>query len=60
MADSNDEEPPYVGGSQPVKHKQDPMPSQGRSGGQMVVLAIAVIAVIAGLAWVVVPMPGAR
>ena len=60
MVDRNDEEPPYVGGSQPVKHKQDPMPSEARSGGQIVVIAIAVIAVIAGLAWVVVPILGGR
>lgn len=60
MGDSNDEDPPFVGGSQPVKHKQDPMPSEGPSGAQILVIAIAVLAVIAGFAWIVVPMLGSR
>ncbi|CAN5826182.1 hypothetical protein BH23GEM5_BH23GEM5_09420 [soil metagenome] len=60
MADRNEEEPPFVGGSQPIEHKPDPMPSQARGGAQFLIIALGVLAVIAGLAWVVVPMLGAR
>jgi hypothetical protein len=60
MVERDDEEPPFVGGSQPVEHKPDPIPSEGRSGAQTLVIAVAVLAVIAGLAWIVVPMLGAR
>lgn len=60
MAATNNEEPPFVGGSQPVEHKPDPMPQAGRSGAQVVVIAIAVIAIVAGIAWVVVPILGGR
>ena len=52
----DDDEPPFVGGSQPVHHKDDPMPHAGRSAMQTVVIVIAVLAVLLAIAWIAVPM----
>ena len=45
------EEPPYEGGSQPVRESPPEVPHGGRTVGQVVVLVIAALVVIAGLVW---------
>ena len=48
---TSDREPPFEGGSQPVPQKKEEMPSGGRSVGQVIVLVIAVLAVLAAVVW---------
>ncbi len=55
-----EDEPPFEGGAQPVKEEPPEMPTGGRSALQMVVIAIGVLALLAGLAWFLVPLMGTR
>lgn len=48
-------EPPFEGGSQPVPHTPPEVP-KGRGGMQVVVIAIAALALVGMLAWLVVPL----
>jgi hypothetical protein len=54
MADPKDD-PPYEGGAQPVPEHPPEMPTGGRTVGQVIVLVIAALVVLAGLAWILVP-----
>jgi hypothetical protein len=38
-------EPPFEGGAQPVVHQKDPLPSPGRSAGQVVTLVVCAVIV---------------
>jgi hypothetical protein len=49
-------EPPFEGGSQPVPEGPPEMPGGGRSVAQTIVIIIAVLAVLAGLAWFLIPL----
>ncbi len=57
MAERKDD-PPFEGGSQPVKERPPEPASAGRSVMQTVVVVIAVLVVIAALLWIVVPFGG--
>ncbi|HET6229232.1 MAG TPA: hypothetical protein VFE05_04075 [Longimicrobiaceae bacterium] len=48
-----DREPPFQGGSQPVKQHPTPPPSPGRSAMQMVVIGIAVLVALGALAFLI-------
>lgn len=52
----NHEDPPFEEGSQPVPHHAPEMPTGGRSVMQTVVIALAVLAVLGALLWLVVPL----
>lgn len=51
-----DREPPFEGGSQPVKEAPPEMPGGGRTAAQTVVIVLAVLVVLAGLAWFLIPV----
>ncbi|MBA4157209.1 MAG: hypothetical protein H0X65_07015 [Gemmatimonadetes bacterium] len=53
-------EPPFQGGAQPVPEHPPEMPKAGRSVMQVIVIAIGVLTVLAGLLWILVPALGAR
>lgn len=58
MADLRDrEEPPFEGGSQPVKERPPEKPT-GRGAAQTVVVVIGVLVVLAALLWLLVPFGG--
>jgi hypothetical protein len=57
MADPKDD-PPYEGGAQPVPERPPEVPTGGRTVGQVIVLVIAALVVLAGLAWILVPFGG--
>jgi hypothetical protein len=57
MADPKDD-PPYEGGAQPVPERPAEVPTGGRTVGQVIVIAIAVLVVLAALAWILVPFGG--
>ncbi|HEX2094977.1 MAG TPA: hypothetical protein VHG28_21430 [Longimicrobiaceae bacterium] len=46
-----DRDPPFEEGSQPVSQAPDPVPGPGRSVGQIIVIAISVLAVLAAIVW---------
>lgn len=48
---TSDREPPFEGGSQPVHHVKDEVPKAGRSVGQVLVVALAVLALLAAVVW---------
>jgi hypothetical protein len=50
MADS-DNEPPFQGGSQPVKEHPPEVPGPGRTIGQTLVVVLSVLVLLSGLAW---------
>lgn len=52
------EDPPFEGGAQPVKERAPEVPGGGRSVLQMVVIVIGVLALLAALVWIVVPLAG--
>lgn len=54
--DINDREPPFEGGSQPVGEHRAEVPGAGRSVMQTVVIVIALLAAVAGLLWLLVPL----
>lgn len=54
------EDPPFEGGSQPVKENPPEVPGGGRSVMQTVVIVIGVLALLAALIWIVVPLAGGR
>lgn len=51
-------EPPFEGGSQPVKEEPAEMPGGGRSAMQIVVIVIGVLVLLAALLWIVIPLSG--
>ncbi|HEV2148254.1 MAG TPA: hypothetical protein VGR37_12690 [Longimicrobiaceae bacterium] len=51
-----DHEPPFEGGSQPVPHVKDEVPTGGRSVGQTVAVVLGVLAVLAALVWFLSPV----
>jgi hypothetical protein len=51
-------EPPFEGGSQPVSERPSTVPKAGRTVGQTIVIAIAVLVVLAALLWILVPFGG--
>lgn len=53
MADVRNDEPPFEGGSQPVKQVPPEVPGPGRSTLQYVVIALGVLTLLAGLAYFV-------
>ncbi len=57
MATPN-EDPPFEGGAQPVKERPPEVPGGGRSVMQTVVIVIGVLALLAALIWIVVPLAG--
>jgi hypothetical protein len=56
MAEGQRREPPYEGGAQPVQENPQDVPTGGRTAMQTVVIAIAVLVVLAGLAWFLIPL----
>jgi hypothetical protein len=51
-----DRDPPFEGGSQPVPHVKDEVPTKGRSVGQGVAVVLGVIAVLAAAVWFLSPI----
>ena len=54
----SDDDPPFDHGAQAVPEHSTPPPSTGRSAGQMVVIAIGALVLIAALLWILVPILG--
>jgi hypothetical protein len=54
-----DRDPPFEGGAQPVPESPPEMPGPGRGAAQTIVIILAVLAVLAGLIWFLVPLFGA-
>ena len=51
-----DRDPPFEGGSQPVPHVKDEVPTKGRSVGQGVVVVLGVIALLGAAIWLLSPI----
>ncbi|HLL45406.1 MAG TPA: hypothetical protein VK399_01810 [Longimicrobiaceae bacterium] len=51
-----DRDPPFEGGSQPVPHVKDEVPTKGRSVGQGVAVVLGVLAVLAAAVWFLSPI----
>jgi hypothetical protein len=51
-----DRDPPFEGGSQPVPHVKDEVPTRGRSVGQGVAVVLGVLAVLAAAVWFLSPI----
>jgi hypothetical protein len=51
-----DREPPFEGGAQPVPEREPEMPGPGRTVMQTVVIVIAVLALLAGILWLLIPL----
>jgi hypothetical protein len=49
-------EPPFEGGSQRVPQHPDEVPTRARSVIQMAVVALAVLAALAAILWLLVPL----
>lgn len=49
---ATDREPPFEGGSQPVKQQPDPVPPGRRSAQPAILLGLVVLAILAGLVFV--------
>jgi hypothetical protein len=47
----SEKEPPFEGGSQPVKEHAPEVPGPGRSVAQVVVLLLGALVLLAGFAW---------
>lgn len=48
----------YEGGSERVKEKPEEVPKGGRTAGQVIILVIAALVVLAAVLWMVVPLGG--
>lgn len=55
---TSDREPPFEGGSQPVQHVRDEVPKGGRSVGQVLVVVLGVLALLAAAVWFLSPVLG--
>jgi hypothetical protein len=55
-----DREPPWEGGSQPVPHVKDEVPTKGRSVGQVVVVLLGVVALVGCAIWFLSPILASR
>ncbi|MEW5928680.1 MAG: hypothetical protein AB1941_14525 [Gemmatimonadota bacterium] len=56
-----DREPPFEGGSQPVPHVKDEVPTKGgRSVGQTVAVVLGVVAVVGAAIWFLSPLLAGR
>jgi len=51
-----DRDPPFEGGSQPVPHVKDEVPTKGRSVGQGVVVVLGVLALLGAAIWLLSPI----
>jgi len=51
-----DSEPPFEGGAQPVVEHPPEVPGGGTKTLQIVIIVIAVLAIIFGLAWLLTPL----
>lgn len=49
-------EPPFEGGAQPVPENPPDMPGGGNIAWKIVVVVIAVLAIIFGIAWLLTPL----
>ncbi|HUE95353.1 MAG TPA: hypothetical protein VMN39_01775 [Longimicrobiaceae bacterium] len=58
MAESRRGDRPFQGGAQPVTERPPEAPVPGWSIAQTIVVVVAVLAVVAALAWVLVPLAG--
>lgn len=56
MPDRSRNDPPFQGGSQPVKERPAEVPKAGRSAMQTFVVVVAVLVVLAAIAWLIVPL----
>jgi hypothetical protein len=56
--DDRNEERPFEGGAQPVKETPPEVPGPGRTAGQMIVIGIAVLILLAAILWIAVPFGG--
>lgn len=54
--DKRSDEPPFMGGSQPVKERPPEMPTGGRSVMQTVVYIVGGLALLAAILWLLVPV----
>lgn len=55
MAD-RDNDVPFEGGSQPVEEHATPPPAGGQNVVRIIAIILGVLAVLAGLAWLIVPI----
>lgn len=55
-----DRDPPFEGGSQPVPHVKDEVPTKGRSVGQVVVVLVGVLALVGCAIWLLSPILASR
>jgi hypothetical protein len=51
-----DRDPPFEGGSQPVPHVKDEVPTKGRSVGQGVAVVLGVLALLGAAVWLLSPI----
>ncbi|HUE95225.1 MAG TPA: hypothetical protein VMN39_01110 [Longimicrobiaceae bacterium] len=58
MAEEERDERPFEGGAQPVSQHRAEVPHVGRTVGQTIVIAIAIVVVLAAILWLVVPFGG--
>jgi hypothetical protein len=56
VRNESEREPPFEGGTQPVPEHPPEMPQGGRSAMQVVVLVVGGLVVLAGLAWLLMPV----
>lgn len=53
-----DREPPFEGGSQPVRERPPEVAGGGRTVAQTVVIVVGALVVLAAILWLVVPFSG--
>lgn len=58
MSEEKGDERPFEGGSQPVAEHRAEVPHGGRTIGQILVLALVILVVVAAVLWIVVPFGG--
>lgn len=58
--DERENEPPYEGGAQPVPEHPTGVSGEGRGIMQTVVVVVAVLVLLAAVAWLLVPLIGGR
>lgn len=51
MAHGEDDQPPFESGSQPVADHPPDMPNAGWTAGQVIVIALAILVLLAGIGW---------
>ncbi len=56
MAQNPQRDPPFEGGSQRVVEVPAEVPKGGRTAGQLVAGVLVLLAVLAGLLWILVPL----